>query len=64
MLVSLGAHFETFDLRFGKQGKPAAKAAKAVEPVAEEVVEEVVEEAPAKIDQADLLKQLAAILGK
>ena len=59
MLVSLGAHFETFDLRFEKDSKK--RVAKKVE-VAEVIAPEA--EAKPADASADLLAQLQVLLGK
>lgn len=57
MLVSMGAHFETFDLRFDKQAKkPAAKKVEVAE-----VIEPVAAEKPVDTS-AELLAQLQALL--
>lgn len=59
MLVSLGAHFETFDLRFEKDSKkPAVKKVEVAEVITPEA-----ETKPAEVS-ADLLAQLQALLGK
>lgn len=59
MLVSLGAHFETFDLRFEKDAKkPAAKKVEVAEVIAPEA------EAKPADASADLLAQLQVLLGK
>ena len=63
MLVSMGAHFETFDLRFDKQSKKAVKEAAAVAEIKAHVEHnEAIEEAKPVNANADLLAQLQALL--
>ena len=66
MLVSMGAHFETFDLRFDKQSKQSKKAKKEAAAVAEIKAHvehnEAVEEAKPVDTSAELLAQLQALL--
>jgi hypothetical protein len=65
MLVSMGAHFETFDLRFDKQSKKAKKEAAAVAEIKAHVEHnEAVEEAKPVDTGAELLAQLQALLAK